>query len=325
MREGLGDKEQLMLKRAKVSAPGKIILSGEHTVVYGHPAILAAVDRRLSVEIEKAKSGLEIISREPTGLVNYALRKTKEAFGEKLEKGLRIKIDSQIPVGCGMGSSAALAVAFTGAIFRFVNHSWSQEKINEIAYEIEKKQHGNPSGGDNSISTYGGFLWFRKETEKFKVFSHLVIKFPPKIFLIDGGKPEETTGEMVAMVKDLYLTYPRKIQRIFREIEVVTKEILNLLLEETHSRLRELFLVNEKLLEKLGVVSPKNQSLIRKIEKIGGGAKISGAGGKRKDSGIILAYHKDPEVLLRFAQKEKLPLFEAKLGEEGVRVEKESL
>lgn len=314
-----------MMRGVKVSAPGKIILSGEHAVVYGYPAILAAVDRRLSIEIEKAKGGLEIISREPIGLVKYALEKTKEVFGEKIKEGLRIKIGSQIPVGCGMGSSAALAVAFTGAIFRFVNHPWSQEKINEIAYEIEKKQHGNPSGGDNSISTYGGFLWFRKETEKFKVFSHLAIKSSPKIFLIDSGKPEETTGEMVAMVKDSYSSYPRKIRRIFREMERITKEMLNLLLEKRHSRLGELFAVNEELLEALGVVSPKTQSLIKRIGKIGGGAKISGAGGKRKNSGIILAYHKDPEVLLGFAQREKLPLFEVELGEEGVRVEKETL
>lgn len=311
-----------MIKRTRVSAPGKIILSGEHAVVYGHPAILAAVDRRLFVEIEKAKGGLEIISHESTDLAKYALKKIKEVFGEKIKEGLRIKIDSQIPVGCGMGSSAALAVAFTGAIFKLVSDSWKREEINKIAFEIEKKQHGNPSGGDNSISTYGGLLWFKKETEKFKVFSHLAIKSSPKIFLINSGKPEETTGEMVAMVKDSYSSYPRKIRRIFREMEKITKEMLNLLLEETHSRLGELFLVNEKLLEKLGVVSPKTQSLVKKIEKIGGGAKISGAGGKRKNSGIILAYHKDPEVFLGFAQKEKLPLFEVKLGEEGVRVEK---
>lgn len=87
-----------MIEKVRVSAPGKIILSGEHAVVYGHPAILAAVDRRLSVEIEKAKSGLEIISREPIGLVKYALEKTKEVFGEKIKEGLRIKIDSQISV-----------------------------------------------------------------------------------------------------------------------------------------------------------------------------------------------------------------------------------
>ena len=90
-----------MIEKVRVSAPGKIILSGEHAVVYGYPAILAAVDRRLSVEIEKSRGELEIISREPIGLVKYALEKTKEVFGEKIKEGLRIKIGSQIPVGCG--------------------------------------------------------------------------------------------------------------------------------------------------------------------------------------------------------------------------------
>lgn len=171
-----------MKKRVKVSAPGKIILSGEHSVVYGCPAILAAIDRRLSVGVEKTRGGLEIVSGEPPDLVKHAFKKTKEVFREKIGKGLKITIDSQIPVGRGLGSSAALAVAVTGAIFKLVNQSWSEEKINKIAYEIEKKQHGNPSGGDNAVSTHGGFLWFRKETEEFKAFFHLAVQSPPQFF-----------------------------------------------------------------------------------------------------------------------------------------------
>lgn len=315
-----------MTKSVKVSAPGKIILSGEHAVVYGYPAILAAVNRRLAVEVEESRSGLKIVSRESPNLARYALKKIEEVTRRKIGDEFRIKVVSQIPVGCGMGSSAALAVSFTGATFKFVNHPWSKKGINEIAYELEKKQHLTPSGCDNTISTYGGFLWFRKETEELKVFSHLPLKALPKIFLIDSGKPKETTGEMVAMVRQLYSTHPRKIERIFRKIEKTTKKMLGLLLlTKRHPKLDQLFKENEKLLEELKIVSPQTQALIRKIEKIGGGAKISGAGGIKEGSGIILAYHQNPEVLLNFAQKEKLPCFEIKLGEEGVRVEKETL
>lgn len=274
-----------MPKKVKVSAPGKIILSGEHGVVYGYPAILTAVNRRLSVEVEIIKGGLEIVSREPPDLIKHALKKTEEVLKEKVGDGVRIKIDSQIPVGWGMGSSAALAVAFAGALFKFLGNPWNREEVNKIAYEIEKKQHSKPSGGDNTISTYGGFLWLRKETGKFKAFSHLAIKFSPKVFLIDSGKPEETTGEMVAMVKEMYLAYPRKVQSLFREMEKVAREMLKALLEKRHSRLGELFTINEKLLEKLGVVSSRTQSLIRRVEKIGGRAKISGAGGKKRKIG----------------------------------------
>lgn len=125
---------------------------------------------------------MKIISGESPNLARYALKKIEEITGRKISKQLRIKVVSQIPVGCGMGSSAALAVSFTGAILKLINHPWSRKRINEIAYELEKKQHGTPSGGNNTISTYGGFLWFRKETEEFKVFSRLPIKALPKFF-----------------------------------------------------------------------------------------------------------------------------------------------
>lgn len=127
---------------------------------------------------------------------------------------------------------------------------------------------------------------------------------------------------MVAKVRELYSAHPRKIERIFRNIEKTAKGMLSLLLTKKYPQLGDLFKENEKLLEELKVVSSQTQSLIRKIEKIGGGAKISGAGGIKRGSGIILAYHQEPGILLNFAQKEKLSCFEVKLGEEGVRIEK---
>ena len=134
-------------------------------MVYGYPAILSAVNRRLFVEIEKGQGGVGVVPTEGTSWVRYAIERIKESLGRESLDGLRIKINSQFPIGCGMGSSAAFAVAITAAVFKFVNYSWNLEKINQIAYEIEKRQHGNPSGGDNTVSAYGGFLWYRKEAE----------------------------------------------------------------------------------------------------------------------------------------------------------------
>lgn len=278
-----------MLKRVKVSAPGKVILSGEHAVVYGHPALLTAVSRRLSITRERGKKGL---------------------------------IDSNIPIGYGMGSSAAYAVALSALKLKLGGEQWDLEKINKEAYKIEKRQHGNPSGGDNTISTYGGFLWYRKEAESLKIFSKISpSKNFPKIFLIDTGKPSESTKEMVNMTGKYYKNYYKKVERIFVNIEGITKAFLKLLTGEENASIIELLKENEKLLEQLGVVSFFTQSIIRKIEKIGGAAKISGAGGKKLGSGIILCYHSNPDKLLKFAEKEKLDMFNVKLGEEGVRIE----
>ena len=310
-----------MPRVVKVSAPGKIILSGEHAVVYGYPEILCAINRRLTVEIQKSENALEVTPPEGELFVKYGLEliKTKLGIGEL--GNLKIKIDSQIPLGCGLGSSAAFAVALTAGIFKFLKLPWSLKNINGIAYEIEKKQHGTPSGGDNTVCTYGGFLLYRKETEIFKVFSSLKTKIFPKVFLINSGKRLESTGEMVKAVKDFVFKSPQKAEQIFKETEKITRSFLRYLSGE-ELNFGDLIKNNERLLEKLGVVSDKTKILIRKIEKNGGSAKISGAGGFKGSSGVILVYHQDPKILLKFAGEENLEMFEVKLGEKGVRSEK---
>jgi mevalonate kinase len=310
-----------MSKKINISVPGKIILSGEHAVVYGFPAILAAVDRRLLVGIEKSNK-FEVVPAKATDIVRRAMKIVGKKFREEDLGKLKVSLGSQIPIGCGMGSSAAFAVGITAGIFELLNQPGNLATINGCAYEIEKKQHGNPSGGDNTISAYGGFLWYRKEAEGLRISSHLTTKLFPDIFLINSGKPEETTGEMVTRVKSLYLNSPLKIEKTFKEIEATTRGFLRFLLNEESLDIRELIRINERLLEDLGVVSPTTRALIRKIEEIGGAAKISGAGGIKKNSGIVLVFHSQPEALLSFAKKKNLDIFKVKLGVKGVKIEK---
>ena len=310
-----------MTRKVKVSAPGKVILSGEHAVVYGYPEILSAIDRRLSVEIEETGSDLDIQPIESRPFVEYAVEVIKTKLNVSGLNNLKIRTNSQIPLGCGLGSSAAFSVAITAAFFGFLNLPRSLKKINEIAYEIEKKQHGTPSGGDNTISAYGGFLLYRKETESFKVFSSLKTKVFPQIFLINSGKPEESTGEMIKGVKDFVLKTPQEAEKIFKEMEQITRNFLRFLSGE-ELNFGDLITINERLLEQLGVVSSKTKLLIQKIESISGSAKISGAGGLKDNSGIVIVYHEDPKVIEKFAHEGNLDLFRVKLGERGFKNEK---
>ena len=292
----------------KVSAPGKIILSGEHSVIYGKPAILVAANRRLFVEIEKSKGKPEIISDEDLGLAYFALQKIEEFLGEKINN-LKIKIKSEVPVNQGMGSSAALSVAMVGGFFRWFNKKWDKNLIYKIAREIERKQHQNSSGCDISISIFGGIIIFQKGK-----IEPLEIKDWPNFVLFDSGKTVESTGEMVSLAS-------QKSPAIFEKMEKVTVRLIEVLEKGQFNYLKQLIFENEKLLEELGVVGKKAKEIIKKIENLGGSAKICGAGGIKEGSGILLCYHQNPETLLDFAKKNKIPSYQLKLGEEGLRDE----
>lgn len=305
------------MKKVKVSAPGKVILTGEHSVVYDKPAILAAVNLRLSLSVERTKGWDKILSPEPEGLIKYGVEKLKSYYG--LNFPLKIKVNSNIPIGCGMGSSAALSSALSGAFRKFAGCQWNLEKINNLAYEIEKKQHGNPSGADNTVSTYGGFIYYEKG--KNPRFSHLSVDKNLPLLVLNTGRPNESTEEMVALVKKLVDKTPHRVKRVLKQIEKVTENFLEFLSGKEKFSLRKMIKENEMLLEKLGVVSPYVMRLVRKIESIGGAAKITGAGGFRQGSGMILAYHHQPDKIKQFAEKEGLETFFIKLGEEGLKDE----
>ncbi len=304
-----------------VSAPGKIFLMGEHSVVYGKPALLAAIDKRLSVTIESSKK-LELISDYNTDYLQQIINLFKKSFPKNIGAA-KITIKSDIPPGRHIGSSAALAVATIGALMRFFLKIWDPKRINELAYESEKKSHTNPSGADNTVCCFGGLVWYRKEVDFLKTIWQLPISSYkiPQFILIDTGKSIEGTAQMVDLVGKLYKKKLKYLEAIFADQEKQTKRVLVDLKTGNFSDLREALITGARNLEKMGVVSISSQKIIKKIESIGGAAKICGGGGKTGPTGIILAYHQYPEKLLHLANNIKLPAFYAKLSQEGVRVE----
>lgn len=302
-----------------VSAPGKIIFSGEHSVVYGQPALLAAINRRLFLGVEKAAK-TKIITHEPGKLAQLAFEKTIKVLKESPE-GIEITINSQIPVARGLGSSAALAVAMVGGLFKYFKKPRPKSLINQIAFEIEKKQHGNPSGGDNSIVCFGGVLRFQKRAGKF-IMEPLRTKLDLSRFvLLDSGRAEETTGEMVGQVNKK-LSREKKMAQKITLMGKLTKAMIASFENADFTCLPELIRENQRLLEEIGVVGKKAQKIIKKIENLGGAAKICGAGGLKTGSGVILGYHQEPSLVLALAKKEKLVHFPVKLGGKGLKDEK---
>lgn len=311
-----------------VSVPGKIHLMGEHAVVYGKPALLAAVNMRMCVTIEEQKKGSEKISvksNESTDHAMYAVDYLLEQFTIDNHVPIKISIDSAIPAGFHLGSSAALAVGISGVMMYFFKKIWNPIRINELAYEIEKKQHGNPSGGDNTAVCMGGFIWYRKELEFLKSIWQLPFKPQASLnhfFLINTGKPKETTGEMVALVKENVQKNPGEMQKLFDLNEQQVKRVTTALKEGNEKELIDAINIGEKTLEGMGVVSKKVQPLMREIEATGGAVKILGGGGKTEGVGFLLCYHHKPFEIDTLSKRYSFSTQHITLGEEGIRLEK---
>jgi len=308
-----------------VSVPGKIHLMGEHAVVYGKPALLSAINLRLRVTVEEGKRGVDIISSEPSDYIRHAVEVIKEEYKLLSLPSMKITVTSDIPAGYHLGSSAAVAVGTVGAVTYFLKKVWNPAAINQIAYEVEKKMHGNPSGGDNTTVTMGGFIWFRKELEFLKSIWQLPFKPHPNVhhfFLINTGRPAETTGEMVAFVKEKMQKEPSAMQELLNLNELQVKRVTVALKEGNETELLDAIKAGERTLEGMGVVSRKVIPLIREIEKAGGAAKILGGGGRAEGVGFLLCYHHDPKRVAQLCKRYNYSTQPITLGAEGVRLEK---
>ncbi len=309
-----------------VSVPGKIHLMGEHAVVYGYPAILSAINLRLRVSISEdlEGEGVRVLSHDLTSHAQYAADFMLKSLHIASPVPSKISIESDIPSGYHLGSSAAMAVGVTGAMMYFYKKIWNPIKINELAYEIEKQQHGNPSGGDNTTVTMGGFIWYRKELEFLKSIWQLPFKPHASLrhfFLINTGKPKESTKVMVEHVSALVSKDPSTYEHIFHENEIQVRRMTAALKNGSKDEVIHAMQKGECTLEQMGVVSEFVRPSIREIEKNGGAVKILGGGGVKKQVGFMLCYHEDPQLVEALIRPYNFSLQKISLGEEGVRLD----
>jgi len=279
------------MNKISYSAPGKVILSGEHTVVYGKPAIVCAIDKRLTLTITPAKKThyLDTIVPIIESIVIAFLKERNELIKQV---SYIYEISSKIPIGRGLGSSAAYSAVFAAGLLElFTGREWSTTTINMCAYKIEQYFHKNCSGVDVSTSVIGGLIYYRKEFEFLKTISSLSIKIPKKmsdsLLLIDTGKPEESTAEMIQKVGTLFKTDIKKIEQLLVDIEKTTKKLVLSLMKEDTLLFKESIQKNEQYLEMMGVVSHSTSSFIKKMIPFGKG-KVTGGGGYKSSSGYIL-------------------------------------
>jgi mevalonate kinase len=271
----------------KSSASGKIILFGEHAVVYGRPALAVPVTQvHADVEVsDSARPGIWIDAPDVNLHAELNTLPSDHPIASVIHNflfllrvspfpNLEVKISSTIPVASGLGSGAAVTVALTRALAAHLHYSMTEEDVNAFAYEIEKLHHGTPSGIDNTVVTYARPVYFVKG-QPMEIFQ---VGKPFTIVIADTGIPA-LTKESVSDVRRLWMNNRSHWETVFDKIGEVSFTARRAIEAGKPDLLGELMDENHALLQRLAVSSPELDQLIEAARNAGAlGAKLSGGG-----------------------------------------------
>ena len=273
------------------SAPGKIILFGEHAVVYNHPALAVPITQiHADAEItdnqaQPLQSDIWIDAPDISLHTNLAalssehwLRKVIESVSQTLSlpipPALNIRITSSIPVASGLGSGAAVSVAIIRALSAYLGAPMSDKHVNLLCYEIEKIHHGNPSGIDNTVITYARPVYFVKG----QTLETFLVKSPFTLVIADTGIPAPTR-ESVEDVRKLWEADPMRWNLVFEQVGEIVRQARRAIEDGKWQELGALMNANHMLLQKMTVSSTELDQLVLAAKAAGAlGAKLSGGG-----------------------------------------------
>ena len=271
-------------------APGKIILFGEHAVVYGQPAIAIPVNKvnatarvfpTLAAQADEIRIQAPDIDFEasfselpPNHPFAAAIRLAMQFSGVDQPPAFTLVITSTIPISAGMGSSAAIAIAILRAITGFLGKPITADETSALAYEIEKIQHGTPSGIDNHVIAHQTPIFFTRN----ELIQPLAVEQTTHWVIADTGE-KTPTRVTVADVRHRHTADPETYNQIFMQIGEITQQARQSLITGDLDTLGFLMNQNQHLLDQLAVSSPSLEYLIHAAREAGAaGAKLSGGG-----------------------------------------------
>jgi len=288
---------------------GKVILFGEHFVVYGVPGIVSAIDATNDAEVKKTAKGINVkdVRKAAKG---YAEEKRMQQL-ESIDRILRamgidaktvafdILLGGALPGFSGLGASAASSVAITRAIAQEFGVILTDERVNQIAYEAEKAYAGTPSGIDNTAATFGGLLWFKKNLkDRQNTIEKLHIREPVEIVIGSTGVVANTKA-MVEGVTERKQKHPEKYDALFEQAEALALIGREALLQFDLKKVGKLMNDNHRLLQEIEVSHEKLDILVEIARKQGAfGAKLTGGGG----GGCMVALTPNQELQERVAE-----------------------
>ena len=305
------------------SAPGKVILFGEHFVVYGVKAILCSINKRVRVTAEKtserkisinSKIGkLELEPDKPISEINSPLKPFYYLANKSIENkdsGIRIQIDSEIPLGAGLGSSSACCVAGAAAIFKLFGNI-SREEVLKLAIEAERTIFENTSGADCTVCVYGGIMEYDKNNG-FKKIEHK----PNFQLVIINSNIEHSTQSMVSKVKEFENKNKNEFSRLTNLESKLVEDVLKLVKENIIQDIGQKMNQNQKYLENIGISNNELTKMIKIGQESSFGAKITGSGG----GGCIFALTNESNLqnTLKKFNSSKYECFSVKIDFKGL-------
>lgn len=316
----------------KVYAPGKLIISGEHAVVHGAPALAMAVNRYVIASVTQERTSQIVLDladmmpqkrlsltglrqlknrvtrkykkfvagdfsirevlQKPFELAQFAIGTFVEHFAASMPHGVKIQLQSDVPVGCGMGSSAATILSVMQAVSTYLNVPLTRESLYQLALEAENMQHGKSSGMDLRIILEGGVIY--NEGGELKSRS---MPFMP-LYIVNTGTPLSTTGQCVSAVASHFTP------ELIAQFSVVTKEMDEALQKNDFKSMQSAMRENHRLLIQIGVVPKRVQAFIADLEAIGAAAKTCGAGAiTGEQAGMVLILESNEQRIQAICQQ----------------------
>ena len=290
----------------KISAPGKVILLGEHFSVYGGEALSCAVNLRLFLKIKKRKDKKILIKAFPKEPIIKAINLIERKLSLK-KSGWEIEIVSQIPQKKGFGSSGALCASLVYGIVKENKINLSKRKIALLAWEAENIFHGKSSGLDPFCAVYGGVISYKKGKAK-----KISLEKFPTIYVFDTKK-ESLTKKIVKEVRMLKKNFPLIFNEILKTGKILVEKGKEFLEKGDFEKFGKIMEINQGLLYSIGVSSKEIEKILWEEKENFLGMKLSGAG----KGGIVLG------LSFKKPKTKRKPDFILKVDFDGVKIEKE--
>ncbi|OGH20105.1 MAG: mevalonate kinase [Candidatus Levybacteria bacterium RIFCSPHIGHO2_02_FULL_37_13] len=324
------------MSRIMVSAPGKLMLLGEHAVVYNHPCIVTAVDQRMYVNVEVLDEpvfefyapDVQVVSYKkplseigkgdiPKGarFVEIAVKEILH-FVQNDNIGLKVTTKSEFSSQFGFGSSSASTVCTIKAVSEILGLNLTNKEIFDLSYKTVLDIQGKGSGFDIAAAVYGGTIYF---VTGGKIIEPLDVKKLPLVVGYSGIKADTVT--LVNQVKKSFANRQDKLTEIYNNIGVLVYKAKDALINMDWQKLGKLMNKNQDLLRELGVSIKKLDNMIKLAIQAGAyGAKLSGAGGG--DCMIALHSVQGKLSVQEAIKKAGGDVINVKTNAEGVRIEK---